>query len=349
MHQLNTETRQDAIKYLQYFVYGGIILYFGRTLFIPMFYGLLVAIVLYPVCKWLEQRKISKTIAILISLSVVIVLFVALVLLLGWQITMFREDLPSLVEKIKPGIPAVQQWLSEHLYLSFEAQQKFIDGMEANVSTHIGGWAQGFVNGTVSTLFGLFLVPIYSALFLYHRGTFVKFLHRIFSRKYGVKIDLILQQTINTYYRFIIGMIRVYIIVGILNSLGLMALGIKHAFLFGILTAIMTIIPYVGIIVSAALPVSIAFLTKDSIWYPLGVIAVFSFVQYLEANVIFPKVVGAQLNVSTWATLVVIIAGGIIWGVSGMILFIPFVAIFKIISDHIAELGAVNILLKRDT
>ena len=139
----------------------------------------------------------------------------------------------------------------------------------------------------------------------------------------------------------------VYIIVGVLNSFGLLALGIKHAILFGMLTAIMTIVPYVGIIISAMLPISVAFLTKDSLWYPLAVIGVFSFVQYLEANVIFPKVVGAQLNVSTWATLVAIIAGGIVWGVAGMVLFIPFVAILKIITDHLEEGKSINILLTR--
>jgi len=127
----------------------------------------------------------------------------------------------------------------------------------------------------------------------------------------------------------------------------LLALGIRHAVLFGFLTAIMTIIPYAGIIVSALLPVSVAWITKDSIWYPIAVVGVFSFVQYLEANVIFPRIVASELNVSTWTTLVAIIAGGIIWGVSGMILFIPFVGILKVITDNFPEWEALNILLRR--
>ncbi len=109
----------------------------------------------------------------------------------------------------------------------------------------------------------------------------------------------------------------------------------------------MTIVPYIGIIASALLPISVAWITKDSIWYPLGVIAVFGFVQYLEANIIFPRVVAEQLNVSTWATLVAVIAGGILWGVNGMILFIPFVAILKMISDFMPEWEALNVLLRR--
>ncbi len=109
----------------------------------------------------------------------------------------------------------------------------------------------------------------------------------------------------------------------------------------------MTIIPYIGIFVSALLPISVIWMDTGNVWYPIGVVAIFSFVQYLEANVIFPKVVGTQLNVSTFAMLVAIIAGGIIWGVAGMVLFIPFVAILKIVTENIQEWEPLNLLLSR--
>jgi predicted PurR-regulated permease PerM len=245
-------------------------------------------------------------------------------------------------------IPEIQQWVFRHTSVTLDMQDQWLLDTARNSSGKVSGWLQATASTTVSTLFSLFLIPIYAALFLYHRGTFVSFVHKAIGEKHDLQVDAIFNQTVHTYFRYIIGMVKVYTIVGVLNSIGLLALGIEHAILFGMLTAIMTIIPYVGIIVSALLPISIAFITKDSAWYPLGVIAIFSFVQYLEANVIFPKVVGTQLNVSTWATLVAIIAGGIIWGVSGMILFIPFVAILKIVTDHMPSLGALNILLNRD-
>ena len=108
------------------------------------------------------------------------------------------------------------------------------------------------------------------------------------------------------------------------------------------------IVAVLYIFISALLPITVAWITKGSIWYPLGVVGVFTFVQYLEANVIFPRVVAAQLNISTWATLVAIIAGGIIWGVSGMILFIPFIGMLKIVTDYMPEWEALNILLRRN-
>jgi predicted PurR-regulated permease PerM len=194
----------------------------------------------------------------------------------------------------------------------------------------------------------LFLTPVYTALFLYHRRSFVKFLQTIVPSAFQTNLAHILHQTIHTYFNYIKGMVMVYLIVGILNSIGLMALGVRHAVLFGMLCAIMTIIPYAGIIISALLPITVVWLDTSNAWYPLGVIALFSFVQYLEANVIFPRVVGASLDVSTFAMLVSIIAGGIIWGGAGMVLFIPLVAILKIMADNIPALRPVNILLSRN-
>ncbi len=324
-----------------------VLLYFGQSLFVPMCFGLLIAMVLYPVCKWLEERIQNRTLAISICLAILIIVFAALLLLLIWQLNLFRRDLPGIIHKITPLITLLQNALQERLSIPPDTQQEWLHSILVNISGNAAQFLKNTLNTTASTLFALFLIPIYTALFLYHRNTFVRFLHKIINKKYKITLDTILKETINTYYNYIKGMLLVYIIVGVLNSIGLLALGIEHAVLFGMLTAFMTIIPYIGIIVSAALPVSLAFIATDSLWYPIGVITVFSFVQYLEANVIFPKVVGTQLNVSTWATLVAIIAGGIIWGVSGMILFIPFAAILKIVTDHVRDLEALNILLKR--
>jgi predicted PurR-regulated permease PerM len=215
-------------------------------------------------------------------------------------------------------------------------------------ASNLGGVLLAAWNALVNTLFYLFLMPVFSALFLYNRSTFVKYLQLTIGKRYKIQLQQILQQMVHTYSRFINGMVLVYLIVGTLNSIGLLALGVKHALLFGMLTAIMTIIPYFGIIISSLIPISVAWLTMDSVWYPIGVVAIFSVVQYLEANVIFPKVVGTQLNLSTWATLVAVIAGGIIWGAAGMVLFIPILAILKIISDQIESWKPLNVLLRRE-
>jgi predicted PurR-regulated permease PerM len=219
--------------------------------------------------------------------------------------------------------------------------------MGFDFSNDISNFLKGVLNATLSTFLMLVMIPIYTALFLYHRGSFVKFLEAVIGQKHKDQLHDILNESIFSYFNFIKGNFYVYCIVGILNSIGLLALGIKHAILYGVLTSFMMVIPYVGIFISASIPVSIALVTKDSIWYPIGVIMIFVFIQYLESNVFFPAIVGKQLNLSTWATLVAIVGGVIFWGIPGMVLITPFLAILKIISDHVPSMHAINILLNR--
>lgn len=344
----NIQNSNRVLQYLQVTVFISLILYFGKTLFIPASFGLLVAIVMYPVCKWLEQRKWSRTLAITLSLTIVVVLFSVLIWLLSLELNYLVRDIPLMAQKLVKLSPGMKQWIYENLSVPLTVQDEWLQKMSTNLQNGIGSAIQGVLSATSTMLFMLFMIPVFAALYLYQRETFVKFLELIVGNKFKGRLHIILHQTTTTYFRFIKGTLIVYLIVGVLNSIGLLALGIEHAVLYGMLTAFMTIIPYVGILISALLPISAAIITKDSIWYPLGIIGVFGFVQYLEANVIFPRVVATQLNVSTWATLVAIIVGTILWGVAGMILFIPFVAIFKIVTDHVEDWKAINVLLSRE-
>lgn len=335
------------LRILQVILFTSVILYFGRTLFIPICYGLLIAIVLYPLCRWLELHGWPRSLAITAGLVIIFILFAGILGLIIVQAETFRKDLPELITKIKPALFQLQEWGDKKLGISIATQEGWWVDVIHNFNGNAGAIARQTISLTLNTIFIFFLVPVYAALFLYNRSVLVSFLAKLAGKAYEKELQSILVKVIHTYFNFIKGMMMVYLIVGILNSVGLFALGIRHALLFGMLTAVMTLVPYVGIFISALLPISMAWITKDSIWYPIGVIAVFTFVQYLEANVIFPRVVGGRLNISTLATLVAVIAGGILWGVSGMILFIPFVGILKVIIDYFPGWQALSILLNR--
>lgn len=317
----------DSTKVIKYFaisLMAMFMLYFFSSLFVPMFYGLFIAILLYPMCKRLEQHGWPRSVAIAAGLCIVIILFMALLAVLVLQADAFLTDLPKIQLKLEPLFQRWQQWVTTKTNIAVTSQNEWLE----NSFRQLANSTANLFRTTFNTLFILFLTPVFAALFLYNRKDFVLFLAELFVTKSDILLIMIL----------------VYLIVGILNSIGLRALGIRHAVLFGFLTAI---IPYVGIFISALLPISIAWITKGSVWYPISVIGIFSFVQYLEANVIFPKIVASQLKVSTWATLVAILIGNILWGIAGMILFIPFVSILKIISDNIPGLEPLNILLSK--
>ncbi len=312
-----------------------------------MSFGLLIAIVCYPLCKWMESKGLARSLSVGISISTVALILIALLVMLVYEVNILTAHKPEIIAKLNSTIPEVRTWLTEALGVQLQTQDDVLNSITSGFSTNGAGMLNGFINAASSAVISFILIPIFAILFLLHRNTFVIFFESIAGEKYKARLTEILHESITTYYRFVKGTFFVYCIVGVLNSAGLLILGIQHAVLFGMIAAFMTIIPYVGILISASLPIAIALITKDSWWYAAGVIIVFSVVQYLEANVIYPRIVGKQLNVSTWAILVTIIAGTILWGLSGMILFVPFVGILKIFSDHIPELKPVNILLSR--
>jgi len=158
----------------------------------------------------------------------------------------------------------------------------------------------------------------------------------------------LMQRAVTNYARFIVGMLQVYLIVGTLNTIGFLILGVPNALLFGMITAVATMIPYVGIIFSSLLPITLAYTTSGSMWMPVGVIFVLGLVQYLEANLIFPKVVGGKLGLNTMASLVIIFAGALIWGMAGMILFLPLMSIVMLVSKEVPEWKALRLLLGDD-
>jgi hypothetical protein len=137
----------------------------------------------------------------------------------------------------------------------------------------------------------------------------------------------------------------VIIIVGILNSIGLLILGVPHAIFFGFLAGFLILIPYIGILIGSLFPALLSIVTMDSPWYAVGVIGVMSFVQFLEGNFITPNIVGSKVSVNPMAAIVALFLGGQLWGLSGLILALPVTAILKVILDTIPSLEPFGFLL----
>lgn len=346
-HTKKVDFLSQTLKWILSLFFGSLILYYGKVVFTPLLFGLLIAMIMYPACKKMEEKGISRGLTIGICLFFITLLVSSLIWLLEVQVSIFLEKLPLLTERLSGSSESAMIWFENAFGISANDQTVFFQKFTENPENSIAKIITGIFSATISTLVLLLLTPIFSALFLYHRGTFVRFLKSIVHPEHHFKLHVILNESITSYFKFAKGTFYVYCIVGVLNSIGLLLLGIENAIVYGLIAALMTIIPYIGIFISAAIPVSIAYLTKDSMWYPIGVIAIFTLVQYLEANVIYPKVVGAQLNLSTWATLLGIVIGTLIWGIAGMILITPMLAILKIVSDYIPEWKPLNILLNR--
>jgi predicted PurR-regulated permease PerM len=333
------------LRWIQFVVYGSLFLYFGRAVLIPLSFAVLISFVLYPVCAWLEKKGAGRLTAIIISVLILIILGSLIVALLVNQFLSFLNEWPSLQVKINSSLEDISRFVVDVFNVSREQQENLVSRMSDESGGNLLMVVRQTLSASAVSAVLLFLIPVYVVLILYYRHHWLNILYRLFPSEKTEGLREILWLTIKTYYNFIKGMAMVYVIVGILNSLGLLLLGIPHPFLFGFIASILTFIPYVGIIVGSLLPISMAWITYDSILYPLGVIAIFTFVQYLEANVIFPVAVSSRLNVNTLAMLMAIFVGGILWGMAGMILFVPFVGIAKLIADHNPKWKTLSMIL----
>ena len=325
------------------------LLTFLKGFLIPFSFGLLIALIVYPVCKKLENKKVPRSIAIFISLFIVAVILSTIIFIFILQLKVLNKEIPEITIRLNQLLLDIQNWINTSFGMSIIEQNSIIDNTAKSFLTNIGNILSRFFSVAAETLFYLIILPIYSFLILFYREILVAFVRSIIPKKHKENLNIIISETIQTYFNYIKGMLWVYSIVGVLNSIGLLILGVDYAILFGITAAFMTIIPYFGIIISALLPMAFIWIETDNYLYALAVMGIFVVVQYLEANIIFPYIVGKQLGINTLVSISAIFIGAVIWGISGMILFLPFVALLKIISSHFDELKPLHNLLKMPT
>lgn len=337
--------KYTALEILQYIVLIFLLLYFGKTLFIPLSFSLLISFILYPVCKHMEKKGIAKSAAIFLSLAIVMLLMGTLLYILFLQIKEFANEWEPFRQKLMQALNQISLFISQRFEISTDEQLIFFKNSFDNSGTQLFSLLQNMAYSFSEISFFLLIIPVLSALILYHRQMLINVLYQIFPSEKKEIIHEILTETIQAYYNFIKGMLLVYLIVGVLNSIGLAIIGVPHPFIFGFIASILTFIPYIGIMISSLLPIAVSWITFNSIWYPLGVILVFAIVQILEAYVIFPFAVGSRLKINTLVIIIMITVGGILWGAAGMILFIPFISILKLIADRTERLKTLSILL----
>jgi len=189
------------------------------------------------------------------------------------------------------------------------------------------------------------LVIIYTFFLLTYRNKIKLFILSLVDKEEHETALKILEKVKSLVLHYLTGLLIALTIIGVMNAIGLTILGIKHGIFLGLLAGFLNIIPYIGSFVGAGLPIIMALIYKDSIWYAVGVLAIFMFNQFIDNNITTPNVVGGHVKLNSLATILIVIIGGMIWGVAGMVLFIPVLGIFKILCDNIDSLKPLSILL----
>ncbi|WP_229215101.1 AI-2E family transporter [Dyadobacter bucti] len=321
------------------------ILFVLRETIIPLAFSVLLAILLHPVCTWLERHRVPRIGAILLSILALFVVLVVLIYVVSIQIGSFAEELPRITEKAETILD--QTLTMGERYLNISRSQQVSEAKKYMINALSEGRAV-LLNTLVTTTGAIstfILIPLYIFFLLLYRHFFRRFIHKAFKSVPNDQLNLLLKKIYEVIKSYLSGLFLVILIVGVLNSIGLLILGIPHAIFFGFLAGFLILIPYIGILIGSVLPALLSVVTMDSPWYAVGVIGVMSFVQFLEGNFITPNIVGSKVSVNPLAAIVALFLGGQLWGLAGLILALPVTAILKVIFDAIPSLEPFGFLL----
>jgi predicted PurR-regulated permease PerM len=321
------------------------VMYIAQEIIIPLVYAMIIAIVMSPAVNYLTRKRFNRVIAITLVLLTSMFLCILIVTLLSRQLMEFSDSFPALIDKFNEIMKQSVSWTSEHFNISTRKINIWITAkrtdMIAGGNSSIG---QALLN-TGNVLVVLILIPVYVFMILYYQPLLLEFIHRLFKSGELSEVNSVLTGIKKIVQSYLAGLLMEALIVAILNSTSLLILGIDYAILLGVIGAILNVIPYIGGLIAVALPMMIALATKESNSYCLLVLAAYFLIQLIDNNYIIPKVVASKVKINALASIVVVLAGGALWGLAGMFLSIPLIAITKVIFDHIEPLKPWGYLL----
>lgn len=321
------------------------ILYYLQGIFLLLIFSMMLAMILFPMANKFERWKMPRVLASILSIFVATVILIAAFYLIINQVVSIGKNGSDIIVKFQSIIDTIINWAHDEFGIS---QRMIVAKFKASTDsalTNASTYLQTAFSSVGGILANTLLVPIFVFFMLCYRDFFREFFFYAFKSTDQQKVNDILIRIYKVVHSYIFGLITVMGIVAVLNSVGLMVIGIPYAWFFGILASLLMLFPYIGIAIGSILPALFALAVKDSFWYSLGVIGWFQVVQFLEANLITPKIVGGKVSINPLMSILSIIIGGLLFGLAGLILAIPMIAMLKVIFDAIPSMAHFGFLI----
>lgn len=320
----------------------------GQTILAPLLFALLFSLLLLPMANWLEQRlRFKRSLSSMVVLLSLIVVISGLVSLLLNQLGALTEDIPAFKQQLLTATGQIQDWVSNTFHIDNSQQRAYID-TAANDALSTGTTLLGHTLLSVSSLM-LFLVFtfLYTFFILLYRKLLLRFIVSLFKEEHSVVVYDAIGQIRYIVKKYIAGLFTQMLIVTILTCVAFEIIGIKYAFLLGLLTGIFNVIPYIGIFSALLLSCLITFATMGTTDVLLVLISVVV-IHIIDGNYVMPKIVGSKVKINPLVALLGLVIGEMVWGISGMFLSIPVIAIFKVIFDRVEGLKPWGMVLGED-
>lgn len=322
----------------------------------PFAIGILIAYILYIPCKKIENfyknRKkvkiIRKKARMLSILTIYILALLLLVMLVRFIVPPIAQSIVDLtnnigyyyetaVSKINE-LPEDSFWKTEIISRIIKEVQTIDIKQIINVEM-LTQYAQGAVN-FATKIFDIFVAIVVSIYILNSRTEMLMFFKRlagaIFNKKTYQNLDKYFHQTNEIFFHFLSSQLLDAIVVGILTSIAMSILGVKYAVLLGFMIGMFNLIPYIGAIIAVVIAGIITLLTgglSQAIW----MLVVVTILQQIDANIINPKIIGNSLKINPILVIFSVTIGGAYFGIIGMFLAVPIIAIVKVLIEDFME------------
>lgn len=326
----------------------GIFVYLGHGVLVPIYFSILLSILLIPVTNLLRKLYIPSVIANLIAVIFALALIAGIVYFLSSQMAGFLNDIPSIREHLADHITTLQTWVTEKLHITSAQQKVFIDNASKNVRNS-GGEYIGQTFLTVSEMIMLvILVAIYSFLILCYRQLLRRFLFAVFSSQHKESLQYVLIESKQIIQKYMTGLIMEMAIVAFCNSAVLLLIGIKYAIFLGVFAAVLNIVPYIGLIAGVLFTVLVTMGYSSSFNDIIWIIVSMEVIHFLDSNFLMTRIVGSRVKINALMTIVGVVIGGTLIGLPGIFLALPTIAILNVIFSQIDSLKPWSMLLSDD-
>lgn len=321
------------------------ILVVGRDIIMPIIMAFFISIMLLPIYRFLRKYKIPESISIVVPILLVAIFIAGIVWFFSAQIGMLVDDFPQIKQNVAKHLQSLQEWVSNLTGIDTKKQTAFINEKSDDLLS-MGGKA---ASGAAVTLTGVFvfvgLLPIYIYLILFYKDILLRFTFMWFKADDHAKVKEVVYETESIIKSYLIGLlIQVSYMTVLLGGI-LLIIGIKHALLIGVIFAILNLIPYVGALIGNVIGVLLTLTSSTELWPVITVLGVIAVVQFLDNNILMPRIVGSKVKINALFSILGVLLGGTIAGVSGMFLSLPIIAVLKIIFDRTEQFKQWGVLL----
>jgi len=316
-----------------------VIVYFGQDIIFPILLSCLFAIILRPIVSFLIRRlRFPHFIAVIFAIVLFVMIFLSVFYFISLQVSDMASDWGKIKNNFYFHMEHFQQLIRDNFHLTKREQNEIITnatkkGLESG-NEIVGSTISSFTDIALN----LTLIPIYTFLFLLYQNLFITFLSKLFKPENHKKLREVLFQIKEAVQSYVVGLLFEMVAVSVLTSIGLYFIGVEYFILLGIITGILNLVPYIGILFAGALSIIVSLSGSTDLSIVLGVVIVNIVVQLIDNNILVPMFVNSKVQINAFVSIVGIIIGNVLGGITGMFLAIPIIAIIKVIFDRIESL-----------